>query len=205
MNNRQAREMLALRRELDELRRSFELLRKTPPPTASSFARAAILQPVDEIPARVADGDDFDISHGPARIFDLLVRQGVGDWVMSEVKPSTGDGPRVELANTLDSALPDSAPVLGIQVLGQAWVPVMGGGGGGELYRFELTANFSTGTTVAATIKTMGGSTVGTGISLTDPEAIFLGLPTGSKGYCVLQGGTYYAIQAACAAEEGYV
>jgi hypothetical protein len=79
------------------------------------------------------------------------------------------------------------------------------GSGGASLFRFELTANFSTGTTVAATIKTMGGSTVGTGISLTDPEAIFLGLPTGSKGYCVLQGGTYYAIQAACAAEEGYV
>ena len=82
---------------------------------------------------------------------------------------------------------------------------VIGSSGGGSLFRFELTANFSTGTTVAATIKTMGGSTVGTGISLTDPEAIFLGLPTGSKGYCVLQGGTYYAIQAACAAEEGYV
>ena len=79
------------------------------------------------------------------------------------------------------------------------------GGGGGELFRFELTANFSTGTTVAATIKTMGGSTVGTGISLTDPEAIFFGLPSGSKGYCILQAGTYYAIQAACAAEEGYV
>lgn len=80
-----------------------------------------------------------------------------------------------------------------------------GSGGGVSLFRFELTANYSAGTTVAATIKTMGGSTVGTGISLTDPEAIFLGLPTGSKGYCVLQGGTYYAIQAACAAEEGYV
>ena len=82
---------------------------------------------------------------------------------------------------------------------------VIGASGGGSLFRFELTANFSTGTTVAATVKTMGGSTVGTGISLTDPEAIFLGLPTGSKGYCVLQAGTYYAIQAACAAEEGQV
>jgi hypothetical protein len=79
------------------------------------------------------------------------------------------------------------------------------GSGGASLFRFELTANFSTGTTVAATIKTMGGSTVGTGISLTDPEAIFFGLPSGSKGYCILQAGTYYAIQAACAAEEGYV
>ena len=82
---------------------------------------------------------------------------------------------------------------------------VIGASGGSSLFRFELTANFSTGTTVAATVKTMGGSTVGTGISLTDPEAIFLGLPTGSKGYCVLQAGTYYAIQAACAAEEGQV
>jgi len=79
------------------------------------------------------------------------------------------------------------------------------GGGGGELFRFELTADFTTGNTVAATIKTMGGSTVGTGISLTDPEAIFFGLPSGSKGYCILQAGTYYEIQAACAAEEGYV
>jgi hypothetical protein len=79
------------------------------------------------------------------------------------------------------------------------------GGGGGQLFRFELTANFTTGTTVAATIKNMAGTTVGTGISLTDPEAIFLGLETGSKGYCLLQGGVYYAIQAACNDEEGYL
>jgi hypothetical protein len=80
-----------------------------------------------------------------------------------------------------------------------------GGGGGGSLFRFELTANFSTGNTVAATIKTMGGSTVGTGISLTDPELIFFGLLTGSKGYCLLQSGVYYPIQAACNDEEGYL
>jgi hypothetical protein len=79
------------------------------------------------------------------------------------------------------------------------------GGGGGELYRFELTADFTTGTTVAATIKTMGGSTVGTGISLSDPELIFFGLLTGSKGYCLLQSGVYYPIQAACNDEEGYL
>lgn len=80
-----------------------------------------------------------------------------------------------------------------------------GSGGGGQLFQFELTADFTTGTSVLATIKTIGGSTVGTGISLTDPLAIFLGLPSGSVGYCILQGGTYYPIQAACAAEEGYV
>jgi hypothetical protein len=80
-----------------------------------------------------------------------------------------------------------------------------GSGGGANLFRFELTADFTTGTTVAATIKTMGGSTVGTGISLTDPELIFFGLLTGSKGYCLLQSGVYYPIQAACNDEEGYL
>ena len=57
-----------------------------------------------------------------------------------------------------------------------------GGGGGGSLFRFELTADYNTGTTVAATIKSMAGSTVGTGVSLTDPELIFFGLVSGSKG-----------------------
>jgi hypothetical protein len=80
-----------------------------------------------------------------------------------------------------------------------------GSGGGANLFRFELTADFTTGTTVAATIKTMSGSTVGTGISLTDPELIFFGLLTGSKGYCMLQSGVYYPIQAACNDEEGYL
>lgn len=80
-----------------------------------------------------------------------------------------------------------------------------GGGGAASLFRFELTANYSSGTSVAATIKTMAGSTVGTGVSLQDPEAIFLGLPSGSKGYCISQDGSYYAVQAACAAEAEYL
>ena len=80
-----------------------------------------------------------------------------------------------------------------------------GGGGGATLYRFQLNANYNTGTTVGATIKTMGGTTVTSSGTLSDPEAIFFGLPSGSKGYCILQDGTYYAIQALCPAEEGYV
>jgi hypothetical protein len=79
------------------------------------------------------------------------------------------------------------------------------GGGGATLYRFQLNANYNTGTTVGATIKTMGGTTVTSSGTLSDPEAIFFGLPSGSKGYCLLQDGTYYAIQALCPAEEGYV
>ena len=80
-----------------------------------------------------------------------------------------------------------------------------GGGGGATLYRFQLNSNYNTGTTVGATIKTMGGTTVTSSGVLSDPEAIFFGLPSGSKGYCILQDGTYYAIQALCPAEEGYV
>jgi hypothetical protein len=51
----------------------------------------------------------------------------------------------------------------------------------------------------------MAGSTVGTGIVLADPEAIFVGLQNGVKGYCISQGGTYYIIQATCNPEEEYV
>jgi hypothetical protein len=80
-----------------------------------------------------------------------------------------------------------------------------GGGGSATLYRFQLNSNYNTGTTVGATIKTMGGTTVTSSGVLSDPEAIFFGLPSGSKGYCILQDGTYYAIQALCQAEQGYV
>ena len=80
-----------------------------------------------------------------------------------------------------------------------------GGGGGSTLYRFETTAAYTTGTSVTATIKTMAGTTFASGATLKDPEAIFVGLASGAKGYCIAQGGEYFAIQALCAPEEGYV
>ena len=80
-----------------------------------------------------------------------------------------------------------------------------GGGGGATLYRFETTAAYTSGTSVSATIKTMAGTTLASGATLNDPEAIFLGMASGTKGYCIAQGGEYFAIQAACNAEEGYV
>jgi hypothetical protein len=84
--------------------------------------------------------------------------------------------------------------------------PIGGGGGGGStLYRFETTAAYTTGTSVSATIKTMAGTTFASGATLKDPEAIFIGLASGAKGYCIAQGGEYFAIQALCSPEEGYV
>jgi hypothetical protein len=79
------------------------------------------------------------------------------------------------------------------------------GGGGATLYRFETTAAYTSGTSVTATIKTMAGTTLASGATLKDPEAIFMGMASGTKGYCIAQGGEYFAIQAACNAEEGYV
>jgi len=80
-----------------------------------------------------------------------------------------------------------------------------GSGGGATLYRFETTAAYTSGTSVTATIKTMAGTTFASGATLKDPEAIFMGMASGTKGYCIAQGGEYFAIQAACNAEEGYV
>jgi hypothetical protein len=80
-----------------------------------------------------------------------------------------------------------------------------GGGGGATLYRFETTAAYTSGTSVTATIKTMAGTTFASGATLKDPEAIFIGMASGAKGYCIAQGGEYFAIQAACNSEEGYV
>jgi putative hemolysin len=51
----------------------------------------------------------------------------------------------------------------------------------------------------------MAGTTFASGATLKDPEAIFVGLASGAKGYCVAQGGEYFAIQALCSPEEGYV
>ena len=80
-----------------------------------------------------------------------------------------------------------------------------GGGGGATLYRFETTAAYTSGTSVSATIKTMAGATFASGATLKDPEAIFMGMASGTKGYCIAQGGEYFVYQAACNAEEGYV
>lgn len=64
------------------------------------------------------------------------------------------------------------------------------------LFRFALTATLS-GSSAAATIKTMAGSTVETS-TVSDPESIFTGLASGKSGLCYLQNGVYYIIQARC-------
>ena len=74
------------------------------------------------------------------------------------------------------------------------------GGGALVLYRFETTADYSSGTSVSAEILTMSGSVVSASGTVNDPDQIFTGIASGTKGLAVYQGGTYYIIQAACGA-----
>ena len=66
------------------------------------------------------------------------------------------------------------------------------------LYQFETTADYSTGTSVAAEILTMAGATITATGSVSDPAQIFTGIASGTKGLAIYQGGVYYIIQAAC-------
>ncbi len=197
MKDRSARELLALRRELDELRRELAAQRKIPPPTASSFARAALLRPVAAIPGRAVDGANWDVSHGPAKVYDLLVRSGSGAWTLSEVKPTTGDGPRVELANPFSTPLAADAWVMGVQIVGQAWIAIT------EplaLIRIGLTANLTT-TSAAANIYDADNNLIEAGTA-EDPETIFTGLTNTTRAIGIRQGGRNYIVNANCPAEE---
>lgn len=117
------------------------------------------------------------------------------------------DPPEYRLAYSLSGEyVEEGTEVVLVLLHGQYFIVPEGGGGGASLFRFELTEDFTTfGITVAATVKTMTGATVGTGIYIADPERIFFGLSSGAKGYCIEQAGTYYMIQAACDPEVGYL
>lgn len=73
------------------------------------------------------------------------------------------------------------------------------GASGATLYRFTLNANFNTGTADADIIE-MGGTDTTIDANVLDPLGIFATLLNGDAGLCILQGGSYYAIQAPCPA-----
>jgi hypothetical protein len=68
------------------------------------------------------------------------------------------------------------------------------GGGNVAMYLFTLTGTISSGAGTA-TIRNLPDTTeIATGISLKDPLGHFDGLTSGYRGFCVKQGGIYYAI-----------
>lgn len=69
---------------------------------------------------------------------------------------------------------------------------------GGKLWRYALTEDSQAPAATTATLKTLDTATDAGAISLRDPELIVDDQETGDTGYCIEQGGRYYAIQAVC-------
>jgi hypothetical protein len=110
----------------------------------------------------------------------------VGSWTVA-----AGDGPFTAIgADDIGSGV-IRASVAGI------------GGGGAIFYGFTLSSSgFLTTTTATATIYALTGSGFGSiiesGATIYDSAGWALGVPSGTNGLCIKQGGLYYAIQAAC-------
>lgn len=71
--------------------------------------------------------------------------------------------------------------------------------GGITLWRFTLNEAWSSGA-ADADILEMDGTDTGTDADVLDPLGIFSTLGNGDAGLCILQGGSYYVIQAPCPA-----
>ena len=74
-----------------------------------------------------------------------------------------------------------------------------GGRSGATLYRFTLNESWSSGA-ADADILEMDGTDTDIDADVLDPLGIFSTLTTGDAGLCLLQGGSYYVIQAPCPA-----
>jgi hypothetical protein len=124
------RNLLRVDREVAELRRAVESLRKANQTMASGFARAVMVIPTEAIPAATISGANRVCTHKPAKILDLLIRDANATWTMSEVKPSAGSGPTIKLVNPFtDQVIPADVPIAAVQMAGRSWIPVRGGGG----------------------------------------------------------------------------
>lgn len=116
--------------------------------------------------------------------------------VVSSWSVAIGDGPLV--------AIGDDDIASGVV---RAFASTGGGGGGVTVYGFTLSNDgfLSTGS-AQASIYPLSNDSFGTllesSVNIYDPAAWARGLPSGASGLCVKQGGSYYAIQAACPAEE---
>ena len=71
--------------------------------------------------------------------------------------------------------------------------------GGVRFIRFELTANLTTASTTA-TIYDAAGTAIATGATIEDPETIFTGLTSTTRGIGMQQGPRYFILNANCPA-----
>lgn len=99
------RRLLQLERRYQDLAEKYEALltkRRTMPMVG---ARTAILQPVSTIAGRTESSGVFSITHGTAKIFDLIVRDTSDPWEMKKITGNSVDRV-VPLGNISTEALP---------------------------------------------------------------------------------------------------
>jgi hypothetical protein len=130
MNDDAYRRIMQLERRIQDLAAELLAVRGRSTNAAVPGARVALLQPVDAIPGKSEDSGDYEVSHGLARIYDLITRPTSDPW---DLKKVTGDSVDrlVPLANVSDDALAAGDFVFALSLNG-IYVNTLGGGGSGS-------------------------------------------------------------------------
>ena len=190
------RRILQLERRVQSLSEELISVRNQRRNVPMPGSRMALLQPVSSIAGMTESSGTYSVSHGAARIYDLIVRDTTSAWEMTKVSGDSVDK-TVMLGNVSTEALPADQFVFALSYNG-IYLNTLGGGGV-SLWRFTLNEDWASGG-ADADILEMDGTDTTTDADVLDPLGIFATLGTGDAGLCILQGGIYYAIQAPCPA-----
>lgn len=189
------RRILQLERKVQDLTETVSLLRNNARRSLPSGGGPVLLQAVADITENNASGSDWNIYRGNARIYNLQIRGNIlisNAFLLSKVTGDSVDR-TVPLINLWNVKILQDTFVLGFPMDGfyVTASPPFG------LFRFTLNAAWSGGG-ASADILLMDGTDTGTDAVIQDPLEVFSTLSTDDAGYCILWGGTYYAIQAPC-------
>lgn len=114
-----ARRVLSLERENRALQDQVRQLRQRDSTVSASGSRTAVLQAVSDIAARTESGGTYSISHGPARLFDLIIPTA-GNWELKPVVAGTTER-TVELGNLWSDVITANKFIIAQTVQG-AWL-----------------------------------------------------------------------------------
>lgn len=186
------RRLLQLERRYQDLSEKYEALRTKRRSLPTPGARISILQPVGTIDGMTEDSGDYSVSHGTAKLFDLIVRDTTDPWDLTKVTNGADDRV-VPLANLSFDPLPAAEFVLGISHNG-IYVNLVGSSS--RVFVAELNEGWSS-SNAECRIYAMDGANplidTGDDVLVFDPLDAFSVLGTGDRLYVTYQGGLYYA------------
>lgn len=146
--------------------------------------------------AAVLVNNEFPVADGE---FGSGYRFGVVN-VLSSGTLSPGDACQTAASSWEIVAGPGPFVILGdVDGIGGS-IARLTGLGGVQFVRFQLAADL-TGTTVSADIFDRDGTTLASGATLEDPEEIFTGLTSGTRGIGMADAGRYFILNANCPVE----